>query len=63
MKKLDEKAKDIVQMRLATYEKPDINPGVECALSGYVAERKTHYGADFVKVSIDTAKSFSYAAR
>jgi trimethylamine--corrinoid protein Co-methyltransferase len=39
-KRIDEVASDAVSKRLATYEKPDIDPDVEAALSGYVTKRK-----------------------
>ena len=39
-KRIDEKASDLVNKRLAAYEKPDIDPGVEKELSEYVKKRK-----------------------
>ncbi len=38
--RIDEIATDVVGKRLATYEKPDIDHGVEAALSDYVNRRK-----------------------
>jgi len=39
-KRIDEKASELLAGRLATYEKPDIDPSIEKALAKYVAERK-----------------------
>ena len=40
-KRADERATDQMQKRLANYEKPDIDPGIESELSEYVTRRKT----------------------
>jgi trimethylamine--corrinoid protein Co-methyltransferase len=39
-KKLDEVATDRVSKRLAAYEKPNINPGIEQELTRYIAKKK-----------------------
>lgn len=39
-KRLGQKARQLVQKRLAAYEKPEIDPAIEQALSRYVARRK-----------------------
>jgi trimethylamine--corrinoid protein Co-methyltransferase len=40
-KRADERASDILNKRLANYEKPDIDPAIESELSEYVTRRKT----------------------
>lgn len=39
-KRIDEAASDLVSRRLAAYEKPDIDPGVETDLKNFVSRRK-----------------------
>ena len=39
-KRVDQVASDMLNQRLAAYEKPDIDPSVEQDLSAYVAQRK-----------------------
>jgi len=39
-KRIDEKASEVLAGRLATYEKPDIDPSMEKVLAKYVAKRK-----------------------
>jgi trimethylamine--corrinoid protein Co-methyltransferase len=39
-KRVDEKASDLLNKRLANYEKPDIDPALESELSEYVTRRK-----------------------
>ncbi len=39
-KRADERASDLVQKRLANYEKPDIDPAIESDLTEYVTRRK-----------------------
>ena len=40
-KRADERASDVLNKRLANYEKPDIDPAIESELSEYVTRRKT----------------------
>lgn len=40
-KRTDERASDLLNKRLANYEKPDIDPAIESELSEYVTRRKT----------------------
>jgi trimethylamine--corrinoid protein Co-methyltransferase len=40
-KRADERASDLLNKRLANYEKPDIDPAIESELSEYVTRRKT----------------------
>ena len=40
-KRTDERASDLLNKRLANYEKPDIDPTIEAELSEYVTRRKT----------------------
>lgn len=39
-KRIDQKASEMLAKRLATYEKPDIDPSIEKALAKYVGKRK-----------------------
>lgn len=39
-KRIDQAAADTLSLRLAAYEKPDIDPGIEAALSNFVTQRK-----------------------
>lgn len=43
-KRIDETASDIVSKRLASYEKPDIDPGIKSELSEFVTRRKSEMG-------------------
>ena len=39
-KRIDQVAEDKVSQRLAAYERPDIDPGIEKDLTAYVAAKK-----------------------